>query len=65
MKTKNIVFIQARSSSSRFKGKVLEKINNRSLLEILILRIKKLKGLDKIVLCTTSKNSDFALSKLA
>ena len=37
------VIIQARWSSSRLPGKVLKKIENKSLLEILIKRLKKSK----------------------
>ena len=37
------IIIQARSSSSRFPKKIFYKINKYSLLEILIIRLKKLK----------------------
>ena len=40
---KNLVaIIQARHDSKRFPGKVLKKIKNESLLEILIKRVKKI-----------------------
>lgn len=35
------IIIQARSNSSRFYEKILKIINNKSLLEILLLRLKK------------------------
>ncbi len=62
----NIVIIQARYDSQRFKGKILKKINNKSLLEILILRIKKCKNISKIIIATTTSKKDndiFELSK--
>ena len=34
------VIIQARMKSSRFYGKILKKINNKTLLDILISRLK-------------------------
>ena len=51
MKKKNIVaIIQARLTSSRFPKKILQKIENETLIELLIKRLKKSKYLDKIVL---------------
>ena len=62
---KNTILIQARIKSSRFKGKILKKINNLTLLEILIARLKKTKNIDKIVLCTSKNKLDLQLHKLA
>ena len=51
MKKKKIVaIIQARLTSSRFPKKILQKIENETLIELLIRRLKKSKYLDKIVL---------------
>lgn len=50
---KNIIITQARYGSTRFPGKILEKINNKSLLQIHLERLKKTKGIDKIVVATT------------
>ena len=54
----NLVIIQARYDSTRFPGKILKKINGKSILEILILRIKKSKLVDKIVVATTKEKND-------
>ena len=61
----NIVIIQARYNSQRFKGKILKKINNKSLLEILILRIKKCKNISKIIIATTISKIDNDILKLS
>ena len=51
MKKQNTVaIIQARLTSSRFPNKILQKIENKTLIELLISRLKKSKYLDKIVL---------------
>ena len=44
-----VIIIQARLSSSRFPGKILKKINNKTLLEILYNRLKQSKTPNKIV----------------
>lgn len=51
-------FIQARYSSKRLRGKVLKKIGRLTLLEILIRRLKKSKKISKIVVLTSSTNTD-------
>ena len=51
----NYIFVQARYNSTRLKGKVLNKINNITILEILLKRISKLKLNHKvIVLCSNN-----------
>ncbi len=45
----NVAIIQARLTSSRYPEKVLKKINNRHIIEIIINRLKKSKKLDKII----------------
>ena len=47
------ILINARMNSTRLKGKALKKINGYPSLEILINRMKKVKGVNEIVLCTT------------
>tara|TARA_B100001059_G_C17792087_1_gene560769 strand:+ start:34 stop:753 length:720 start_codon:yes stop_codon:yes gene_type:complete len=46
---KVIAIVQARLTSSRFPKKILKKINNKSILEILLKRISLAKKLDKII----------------
>ena len=47
---KIIAIIQARLNSIRYPNKVLEKINNKSVIEILLKRLKKSKKSIKLLL---------------
>ena len=47
---KNVVIIQARLTSTRLPGKVLKKINGKSIIEIINLRLKLSQQIDKIIL---------------
>ena len=49
------VIIQARIGSSRLRGKVLKKISNIPVLEILMKRLKKSKLISRIIIATTKK----------
>ena len=60
MKKNIVAIIQARLTSSRFPNKILQKIENKTLLELLINRLEKSKYLDKIVLAIP-KNKKNAL----
>jgi len=55
------IIIQARSNSVRFPSKVLKKINNITIIEIIIRRLKKCKYVKKIVVATSNskKNKKF------
>lgn len=57
--------ILARTNSSRLKNKVLLKIGNSTIIEILIRRLKKIKKIKKIILATTLKQEDNVLEKIA
>ena len=64
-KIKILATIQCRSNSSRFPYKILSKINNMPVYEILLLRLKKSKLIHKIlVVTTTSKKDDFFVKQL-
>ena len=52
------VIIQARMNSSRLPGKVLLKVNKKTLLEYLIERVKKINFINKIIIATTNNKSD-------
>ncbi len=52
------LIIQARYNSTRLPGKVLKKIGNRSILEILIKRLNRLKKKYEIVVATSNDKSD-------
>ena len=48
-KLKITAIIQARLSSSRFPGKVLQTINGKSIMQIIHARLKKSKFIDQII----------------
>ena len=50
MENKTVAIIQARLTSSRFPNKVLQKIGKKTLIEILLNRLKNSKELDQIIL---------------
>ena len=57
-KPKIILVTQARTGSRRLPKKVLKKIQNKTLLEIHLNRLKKSKKIDMIVVATTNKAED-------
>ena len=59
------IIIEARSTSSILKRKHLFKFQNKTLIEILIKRLKKLKKINRIILATTSNKEDDDLVKEA
>jgi spore coat polysaccharide biosynthesis protein SpsF (cytidylyltransferase family) len=62
----NITLItQARSGSTRLPGKVLKKIEGKTLLQIHIERIKKAKLLHSIYIATTINSSDDVIEEMA
>jgi len=64
MKTKVVAIVQARMGSVRFPGKVMQSLANKTVIEILISRLKKAKRIDQIVVATTTENSDDPLATL-
>tara|TARA_Y100000589_G_scaffold310841_1_gene329620 strand:- start:62 stop:850 length:789 start_codon:yes stop_codon:yes gene_type:complete len=61
---KTIIYIQCRTGSSRFPGKILSKINGKSYLEILYKRIKRTKKVDEVVIITTNLIEDNEIENL-
>jgi len=59
---KVVCIVQARLGSTRFPNKVLKKIGNKTIIEILLSRIKKSKYLDQIVLATSNTSLDIKLA---
>ncbi len=55
---KVLCIVQARMGSTRLPGKILKKINDVTLLEYEIKRLRKSKLIDKIVVATTSNTED-------
>ncbi len=66
MKQKKVVaIIQARMGSTRLPDKVLKKIGEISILEILINRLRNSKFLDEIVVATTIDENDDVIAELS
>jgi spore coat polysaccharide biosynthesis protein SpsF len=60
-----VAIIQARMGSTRLPGKILEKVGDKPLLEILVNRLKKSQYIDDIVIATTNNNNDDVVEKFA
>ena len=52
------IILQARLGSKRFPGKVLKKINGKTILEYTIKRLKKTKLSKNIIVATTKREED-------
>jgi len=50
-----IALVQARMGSSRLPNKVMAKLGDRTLIEILLNRLQQAKGIDKIILATSTE----------
>jgi len=61
LKNQVLVIIQARYNSTRFPGKVVKKINNKTILEILIKRLIKSKYVSKIIVACSKNQKDKAI----
>lgn len=59
--TKTIAFIQARTSSSRFPGKVLEPLGGLPMIVFMARRARRARSLDDVVVVTSTDPSDDAL----
>ena len=59
-----IAIIQARMGSTRLPGKVLEKIGDLTMLEIIYRRLEKSKTLDKIVISTSTEKEDNVIENI-
>jgi len=63
---KNIsIIVEARMGSSRLPGKVMKKILNKPVLELLIDRLKQVRSVNKIIIATTKNPKDIDIVKLA
>ena len=63
-KDKVSAIIQARMDSERLPGKVLLKIRNKTILEHIILRLKKSKKIDEIIVATSNHKNDSKIINL-
>ena len=63
---KNVsIIVEARMGSSRLTGKVMKKILNKPVLELLIDRLKQVKLVNKIIIATTKNQNDRKIVNLA
>ena len=58
------IIVQARFSSKRLPGKVLLKINNRTILEHIYFNLKKINNINSIIIATSKSKSDDLISAL-
>ena len=56
-----VAIIQARMGSSRLPGKVLKKIERCTVLEMVILAVREISGLDQVVVATSADPNDRAI----
>jgi len=64
-KSKVLAIVQTRYLSSRFPGKVLKKIDDKTILEILIKRLSKSKKISKIIIACSSNSLDKNIIKIS
>ncbi len=62
---KVVAIIQARTSSTRLPGKVLKRVNGKSILEILISRVKRSRRLNSLMIATTENKDDDKVVEVA
>jgi spore coat polysaccharide biosynthesis protein SpsF len=62
---KIVCIIEARMSSSRLPGKVMEKIGNRNSLEHIVHRIRNVEAIDNICIATSTNTEDDKIEKLS
>ena len=61
---KNIIaIVQARLTSSRFPKKIIQKIGNKSVIELLLDRIKKSKKINNIILAIPNNKKNVEIKK--
>jgi len=58
------IIITVRTSSNRYPQKALKKINNVESIKLVIRRMKKLNGINEIILATSTHKSDDILAKI-
>ena len=60
-----IIILQAREHSKRFRGKIFKKIKNKTILEIIISELVKIKGKPKIFIATSKETNKKKILKIA
>ena len=65
MNQKTIIFLQARMGSTRLPGKVLQKIVNKPILELIHERLSNISNVEKIILVTSENENNRQLVDFA
>ena len=55
---KTVAIVQARMTSTRLPGKIMRPVLGKPLLELLVERIKRAKGVEEVVIANTTKAED-------
>lgn len=63
-KAKIVVFVQARMTSTRLRGKVLKKVLGKEILLFMLERVKRAKSIDEVAVITSLKRQDDAIVEL-
>lgn len=58
---KNHIFLQARVNSKRFPGKILQKILGKTIIELIVERLRKIKNINQIILVTGPEEKNHLL----
>lgn len=61
VKAKVLAVVQARKGSTRLPGKVMKPLAGRTLIEVLVSRLRKAKMLDEVLVATTTEKTDDVL----
>ena len=61
-KAKVLAVVQARMGSTRLPGKVMKPLAGRTLIEVLVSRLRKAKTLDEVLVATTTEKTDDVLA---
>jgi glutamate-1-semialdehyde 2,1-aminomutase len=62
VRAKVLAVVQARMGSTRLPGKVMKPLAGRTLIEVLISRLRKAKTLDEVLVATTTEKTDDVLA---
>ena len=61
---KTVAIVQARMTSTRLPGKIMRPVLGKPLLELLVERLKRAKGVDDVVIATTTNSDDDQVESL-
>lgn len=62
VKAKVVAVVQARMGSTRLPGKVMKPLAGKTLIELLVSRLRKAKALDEVLVATTTEEADDILA---